>query len=197
MDSDEEAPKLVDTIMKGKNKRRAESDDEEKIGLDEIIGKSLKPDAQANGEPKLSKKQLKKLKNNAGQPVTAESGEKATNGSPASKKVQFAKNLEQGPSGSTKKNESKATDAASIKKNESKITDATGPKKAENKVGDTDKPAAIRKVEGVTIDDRKSGKGPAAKKGSRVSMRYIGKLQDGKVFDCKFSVGSLTTTNLT
>jgi hypothetical protein len=39
-------------------------------------------------------------------------------------------------------------------------------------------------VKGVTVDDKKLGTGPAAKKGDRVSMRYIGKLTDGKVFDC-------------
>ena len=35
----------------------------------------------------------------------------------------------------------------------------------------------------MTIDDKKLGTGPAAKKGDRVGMRYIGKLKDGKVFD--------------
>ena len=65
--------------------------------------------------------------------------------------------------------------------------DITNTKMDESKSADAGKPAAVRKVDGVTIDERKSGKGPAAKKGSRVSMRYIGKLQDGKVFDCKGS----------
>lgn len=41
----------------------------------------------------------------------------------------------------------------------------------------------IKVVQGVTIDVRKVGTGPAAKKGDRVSMRYIGKLQNGKQFD--------------
>lgn len=41
-----------------------------------------------------------------------------------------------------------------------------------------------KKLEGgVTIEDRKPGEGPSAKKGSRVSMRYVGKLANGKVFD--------------
>ena len=34
-----------------------------------------------------------------------------------------------------------------------------------------------------TIDDKKLGKGPAAKKGSKIEMRYIGKLKNGKQFD--------------
>lgn len=41
-----------------------------------------------------------------------------------------------------------------------------------------------KKLEGgVIIEDRKLGEGPSAKKGSRISMRYVGKLANGKVFD--------------
>lgn len=41
-----------------------------------------------------------------------------------------------------------------------------------------------QKLEGnVVIEDRKAGEGPSAKRGSRVSMRYVGKLANGKVFD--------------
>uniref|UniRef100_A0A093VTH3 FK506-binding protein n=1 Tax=Talaromyces marneffei PM1 TaxID=1077442 RepID=A0A093VTH3_TALMA len=40
-----------------------------------------------------------------------------------------------------------------------------------------------KEVQGVKIDDKKLGKGPAAKNGNTVAMRYIGKLEDGKVFD--------------
>lgn len=82
LDSDEEVPKLVDTTKKGKNKRSAE----EAENLDELIAKD---------GAKLSKKQQKKLKNNQGEAVAAEDKKDA-------KKVQFAKNLEQGPTGSTK-----------------------------------------------------------------------------------------------
>lgn len=38
---------------------------------------------------------------------------------------------------------------------------------------------------GLVIEDAKVGKGPAAKKGQMLSMRYIGKLANGKVFDSK------------
>ncbi|GAB1310069.1 peptidylprolyl isomerase fpr3 [Madurella fahalii] len=141
---EEEAPKLVDS-KKGKNKRPAEDEAE---GLDEMISKD---------EKKLSKKQLKKLKNNQGEPVTAETKAKE---SPAStkgdKKVQFAKDLEQGP---------------------------TGP--AKDKADKSDKKATlgVKVVQGVTIDDRKIGSGRTVKSGDKVGMRYIGKLQNGKVFD--------------
>ena len=51
---------------------------------------------------------------------------------------------------------------------------------------------------GVKLVDAKLGTGPQAKKGNTVSMRYIGKLENGKVFDkntkgkpVRFSLGLL------
>ncbi|KAK4449291.1 hypothetical protein QBC34DRAFT_299425 [Podospora aff. communis PSN243] len=132
---EEEAPKLVDA-KKGK-KRPAEEEAED---LDEMV---------ANDNKKLSKKQQKKLKTEA---ATKEAAAKVD--SPASaksdKKVQFAKELEQGP---------------------------TGPAK------DDKKASSVRTVQGVTIDDRKIGTGRTVKSGDKVGMRYIGKLQNNKVFD--------------
>jgi FK506-binding nuclear protein len=111
----------------------------------------------AKEEAKVSKKQAKKLKNNKGEAIAAE--EKAKEAK-ADKKVQFAKNLEQGP---------------------------TGPAKDKAEKKDSDKKAAstVKVVQGVTIDDRKVGTGRTVKSGDKVGMRYIGKLQNGKVFDCK------------
>ncbi|KAK1780591.1 hypothetical protein QBC45DRAFT_105178 [Copromyces sp. CBS 386.78] len=139
-EDEEEAPKLVDTSKKGK-KRPAEEAAED---LDAMISKDDK---------KLSKKQQKKQKV---EEVKKEEPKKEElkKESKSDKKVQFAKNLEQGPTGPAKD-------------------------KLENK-----KPAStVRVVQGVTIDDRKIGSGRAAKNGDRVGMRYIGKLQNGKVFD--------------
>lgn len=184
LDTDEEeAPKLVKDDQrpagKGKNKRSApESSDEEPASLDDIMAKSLKPaEPAANDEPKLSKRQLKKLKKqkkNNGEAVEVENAtnketlatldaksdigkkEPSTNGE---KKVQFAEKLEQGPTPSPA---AKATD--------------TSPSPAAT--------LGVKTVQGVKIDDRKLGTGPAAKKGDRVGLRYIGKLADtGKVFD--------------
>lgn len=184
VDSDkeeDEAPNLIKAekkeSKKGKNKRpAADSDDEEAAGLDDIMAKSLKPvEATTNGEPKLSKKQLKKLKNNAGKAVAAEDKnaiktEQPSTDSPNSKKVQFAKNLEQGPSGPAASEKTKPTTNGTEQKKDGEKEKATlGPKT----------------VQGVKIDDKKLGTGPAATKGKKVSMRYIGKLQDGKVFDGK------------
>jgi FK506-binding nuclear protein len=132
---EEEAPKLV-AAKKGKNKRAAE----EAEGLDELMAKD---------DAKLSKKQQKKLKNNQGEAVAAEEKKDA-------KKVQFAKNLEQGPTGSTEK----------------------------AKQGKDTKPATgVKVVQGVTIDDRTIGNGRTVKNGDTAGVRYIGKLQNGKQFD--------------
>jgi FK506-binding nuclear protein len=168
VDSDEEeAPKLVAKAeKKGKNKRSA---------LDDIMAKSLKPDADE--EQKLTKKQLKKLKKNNGEAAAVKSEEAKTTGSKdqpstktdkTDKKVQFAKNLEQGPTGSAEKAKTEA---------------------AEQKAGKA--ALGVKTVNGVKIDDKKLGSGPACKKGHKVSMRYIGKLTDGKVFDCKSCTTSL------
>lgn len=188
VDTDEgEPPKLVAPATgKSKNKRPAPaSDDEEgdeEANLDDIMAKSLKaeePKAAAKEEPKkltkAEKKKLKKLKKNDGEAApasttspnskTAEPKKEATTAN-GEKKVQFAKNLEQGPTPS-----------------------ATPPTKSDNKSepkGSGGKATlGVKEVQGVIIDDRKLGTGPAAKKGNKVEMRYIGKLENGKVFDGK------------
>lgn len=143
VDTDEEnIPQLVQA-KKGKNKRAATDGADD---LDELIAKD---------EPKLSKKQAKKLKTNEGKAVAADKDTPKSE-----KKVQFAKNLELGPTPT-----------------------ASPAEKA--KLGDKSKKPAIRTEKGVQIDDRKVGTGRTAKPGDRVGMRYIGKLENGKVFDCK------------
>ncbi|KAL2044978.1 hypothetical protein N7G274_002753 [Stereocaulon virgatum] len=204
---EEEVPKLVkkeDPVQKGKNKRAREdsSDNEAPASLDAIMAKSIKPAKPAepatngttNGEPKLSKKQLKKLKNNAGKAVeTAAEGKGSkkedsvagAKDSPVAKgdkKVQFAKNLEQGP----------AASQSTTKLDSDKSESETGNKDSKPKAS-----SSVKTIQGVKIDDKKLGSGPAAKKGNKVGMRYIGKLKDGKVFDANkkgkpftFTVGS-------
>lgn len=207
---EEEAPKLVKNEpapKKGKNKRAAEDPAEESANLDDIMAKSLKPEPATNGEPKLSKKQMKKLKNNAGKAVEAAVEEKDVkkddlnakdSSTPkADKKVQFAKNLEQGPSGTSKESKADAKEGAKEPRNDSK-KEAKQASKAEPKAepktnGETPKASLGSKTlqGGVKIDDRKLGRGPACKKGNKVGMRYIGKLMDGKVFDGGYSGFSL------
>ncbi len=63
------------------------------------------------------------------------------------------------------------------KKKEKKVEE----KKPEEKKADT---AAEKTLpSGLTMKDTKVGNGPKAKPGKKVSVRYIGKLQNGKVFD--------------
>lgn len=188
---EEEVPKLIKkeaAAQKGKNKRPAEDTEDEPANLDDIMAKSLKPEPTTNGEPKLSKKQLKKLKNNAGKAVEAamenknvkkeETSAKDSPATKADKKVQFAKNLEQGPSNNASK-ESKTNTTAGAKEPKTEV-------KVEAKVNG-EKAKAVQGSKtlegGVKIEDKKVGTGPACKKGNKVGMRYIGKLMDGKVFD--------------
>lgn len=174
-DEEEATPQLVKSKAadnkKGKNKRVAEDESiNEPANLDDIMAKSLKPaDATAaNGEQKLSKKQLKKLKNNAGNAVAAANTDakkenaKNDDASSKDKKVQFAKELEQGPTGSS-----------------------PAGKDAKDTKADPNQPSiGVKVVQGVTVDDKKLGSGPVAKKGNKVEMRYIGKLQsNGLQFD--------------
>jgi FK506-binding nuclear protein len=177
---------VASTTGKGKNKRPApasdEEEDDEDANLDDIMAKSLKAEEPATAVKeeskkltKAEKKKLKKLKKNDGEaaPATTASTDSktvepkkeaaVTNGE---KKVQFAKNLEQGPTPSA------TPPTKSEKKTEAKGTDVKAT-------------VGVKEVQGVIIDDRKLGKGPVAKKGNKVELRYIGKLENGKVFDGK------------
>lgn len=73
------------------------------------------------------------------------------------KKVAFSKELEQGPTG---KDAKKAAAPA---------------------------PTTKKLAGGVVTEDKKVGSGPVCKKGDKVSVRYIGKLQNGKTFDSNTS----------
>lgn len=211
---EDEVPKLVKNEpapKKGKNKRAAEDSEEEKpVSLDDIMAKSLKPEPTTNGEPKLSKKQMKKLKNNAGKAIEAaaenqsvkkeEPAAKESPGAKTDKKVQFAKNLEQGPTGTSKDSKLNAKEGAKEPKKESKKEakkESKAEPEAQSKVnGESPKASLGPKTlqGGVKIEDKKLGKGPACKKGNKVGMRYIGKLMDGKVFDANKKGAPLTFT---
>ncbi|KAL8887461.1 MAG: hypothetical protein Q9215_004967 [Flavoplaca cf. flavocitrina] len=203
---EEEVPKLAKkdaAPQKGKNKRVAE--EEEPANLDEIMAKSLKPEPTTNGEQKLSKKQLKRLKNSAGKAVEAaaevpnvktEESLAKDGSSKMDKKVQFAKNLEQGPTNTSKSPKAEAKVGAKESQAEKKA-EKKGEAKAANTVnGESPKASVGPKTlqGGVKIDDKKLGKGPACKKGNKIGMRYIGKLQDGKIFDANKSGSPFTFT---
>ncbi|KAF3480406.1 FK506-binding protein 4 [Arthroderma uncinatum] len=167
--SKKEKKEKKDKKDKKSNKRPADDSEDEEVNLDDMIAKTLKTAEPAtNGEPKLSKKQLKKLKKNNGE--AAEAAKASPAGSKSDKKVQFAKELEQGP---------------------------TPTKAAEKKTDGTTGTLGVKQVQGVTVDDKKLGKGKPVKNGDRIEMRYIGRLENGKVFDSNkngkpfsFKVGS-------
>lgn len=195
-DEEEAPPKLIKTETgKGKNKRPLEdsSELEPASTIDVKKEKTVQPAAAAAGaqvdESKLTKNEKKKLrkkqKDNQGNavevtaPITATVNGTGATPDKADKKVQFAKDLVQGPSGSAQPN----GDIAKVK-TEKKPVDA--PQTNGHAAASTDaNKSKVRVVQGVTIDDRKPGSGQGAKKGSKVSMRYIGKVE-GKTapFDC-------------
>ena len=128
---------------------------------------AVKEEAATNGETrklsKAEKKKLKKLKKNDGTAAEAAPSSStldgvkenlpkstaATNGTASTeKKVQFDKNLVKGPTPNGDSKPAENTTAVS-----------------------SNKSSSIREVNGVTIDDRKAGAGPAAKKGSKLEMR--------------------------
>lgn len=179
-DEEEGKPKALPAATKdskkGKNKRPAE-DIEEDVSLDNIMAKEAAAvPEQPKKLSKAEKKAAKKLKNNEGEAAAApEQPKKAkdtpqVNGSDSDKKsVKFAKNLEQGPTPSK-------ADAKPDTKADTKPDTKSADKSKSVSLG-------LKDVNGVSVDDRKIGSGPAAKKGSRLEMRYIGKLDNGKVFD--------------
>ncbi|EJD03152.1 FKBP-like protein [Fomitiporia mediterranea MF3/22] len=113
-----------------------------------------------DGETKLSKKQQKKLNKK----LKAEGGEAVPNGEvSAEKKPEEKKPVE-------KTEEKKGKE----KKKEKKEGEKAAPKK----------PGELKELpNGLKVKDAKTGTGKAAKKGDMISMRYIGKFTNGKVFD--------------
>lgn len=176
VDSDEEAPKLVKA---GKASKKRAADDDEDEGED-ILKKILQADEPAVNGEKLTKSQKKKLKNNAGQaaeaPVDAKAGAEKKS---ETKKDASVKASKEQVNGSDKK---KVQFAEKLVQDQPTKSEPKADAKAEKK---TDKEKKTWKTNGVTIDERKPGNGRQAKSGDKLGMRYIGKLKDGKVFDCK------------
>lgn len=83
------------------------------------------------------------------------------------KKVEFNKELEQGPTPSKKDKK---------KEKKEKKEDVKEDKKEKKYSTNT-------LLGGVVTEDRKVGSGASAKSGNKVGIRYIGKLKNGKVFD--------------
>ena len=139
------------------------SDVENKI--EELVEEDNKKRASDEAEDETPKKKSKKNKE---------------------KSVKFNKELEQGPSGSTlaKKDEKETPKKKEQKKETEKKEQKKDTPKKDDKSEDKEKKFATKTLlGGVITEDRKVGKGPTAKSGNKVGIRYIGKLKNGKVFD--------------
>ncbi|KAG8760433.1 peptidylprolyl isomerase fpr4 [Serendipita sp. 396] len=164
---------------------------------------------------KLSKKAQKKLKalQSAGKESKADSsgshaGPKDTEGPPQKKAknangaaVPVEKNKKENKPAEKGANPAVAaanSEGAQAKKQKEKDT-GKGKEKAPdaqvNKKGEAGKPKQL--AGGLVITDKKVGTGAVAKKGSKVQVRYIGKLANGTIFDqntsgqpFRFKVGS-------
>ncbi|PSK35176.1 hypothetical protein C7M61_004840 [Candidozyma pseudohaemuli] len=117
--------------------------------IEELVEEEGSKKRAAEEEPQASKKSKKEKKKE-------------------DKKVQFTKELEQGPTPLKKEKKEKAKEE----------------KKKEDKEEKKDKKFPTKTLlGGVITEDRKTGSGATAKSGNKVGIRYIGKLKDGKVFD--------------
>lgn len=107
----------------------------------------------------------------------------------------FEEVKEDAPKGNKRPRESDATSEKTTSKTEKKKkkqkldTDGANEKAEKEKSEKRKEKAKEEKATerelpgGLKIKDSKIGTGPAAKKGQTISMRYIGKLQNGKTFD--------------
>lgn len=108
-----------------------------------------------------------------------ENSRKAKKAKEDKKKVQFSKELEQGPTPSKKDKKDKKEKK---EKKEEKVEEKKDDKK-EEKADKAKKFPTKTLLGGVITEDRKIGSGQGAKSGNKVGIRYIGKLKNGKVFD--------------
>lgn len=150
------------------------SDDEEAYGLspdeDELVHiDGLGEESSEEEEGKIEELPEEKPKKRAAE--EASEPKKAKKAKEDKKKVQFTKELEQGPTPSKKEQKKNKKD-----KKEDKPAEAKEDKKDKKYPTNT-------LLGGVVTEDRKVGTGAAAKSGNKVGIRYIGKLKNGKVFD--------------
>ncbi|KAK7472761.1 peptidylprolyl isomerase fpr3 [Stygiomarasmius scandens] len=96
-------------------------------------------------------------------------------------KPQSKKRSRESAGADEEKPESKAEKKSKKQKTEEKTAEE---KKGKKDKGDKKEKGGEKQLPGgLKVKDAKVGTGPMAKKGQTISMRYIGKLQNGKVFD--------------
>ena len=145
----------TETEAKGTKRPREEPDE-----APQLVDTATKtPEINTAGLSKSEKKKLKKQKLNSGEAADVNGAEK---------KVKFAPKLEQGPTAGSNETPATAKPALSPK---SKPETKTEKKK-------------ITLANGVVVEEHKAGSGPKAKNGTKLAIRYIGKLvKNGKEFD--------------
>ncbi|EEB08737.1 FKBP-type peptidyl-prolyl cis-trans isomerase [Schizosaccharomyces japonicus yFS275] len=154
---------LVETLSDEEEQASDDSEEEEEDSLDDIKEEKPKKSAAKTAGKKRQQREEAADDNEmeVEEPEAAAKpakGNKKQKAEPAKeKKVAFAEKLEQGPTGPAAKKEKQPA--------------ASSEKKTQNLKG------------GVVATDYKVGGGAVATNGKKVEMRYIGKLQNGKVFD--------------
>lgn len=130
------------------------SDEEE---APQLVDSKKRPRESDATEEKLSKSQQKKLNKK----LKAEGGKAVPTGAEESEVK-----------------EKKAEKKGKEEKEDKKVKEDKKEKKEKAPAKETKELSG-----GVKVQDHKVGTGPQAKSGDMVSMRYVGKLQNGKVFD--------------
>ena len=144
-------------------------------------GKPVGPDGKPLSKTQL-KKMRKKMKDNAGNAITVTQTAQPAD---VSEKI-TVESKKESPGGKTKT----VQFAEKLVEHSDAKPSVNGEAKKEKKGGKHDNP---RTIDGITIDDRHVGSGPQAKKGDKLSMRYLGKLEkEKKIFDCEHVHGFLT-----
>jgi FK506-binding nuclear protein len=161
---DDEVPELIKAAAAKKPTKKRPAEEEV-----EAVADSAKAD---DGKASRSKK----LKTNDGDAVAAGKNQAKTEETKEAAKAQpMTKKEKKEAKKEAKKSEQNQTNGKKVQFAEKLEQGPTPPKVA----------PGPRNVNGVMVDDKKMGTGAASKKGDKVGMRYIGKLKDGKVFDCR------------
>ncbi|PWN47204.1 hypothetical protein IE53DRAFT_390660 [Violaceomyces palustris] len=155
---------------KEKKRTAAQMDQEDDADTSMATAEQEQEEQEDQEASKLTKNQRKRL--NKKIKTTEEETAAAASSSPA--KSEKANNTKP-------KAETTTTSAA---KADAKPAAQTEKKKAvEKKEAAAPKLQKTKLPSGLVIEDKKVGTGPTAKPGQKVGMRYVGKLQSGKVFD--------------
>lgn len=194
-EEEEEPPKLV---AKRKNAADAKP-------LEAPTAKKVKTTADSNSKKEELKKKVAELKKKTEEKPVVAAAKAEVKSAPAKKeepkktdapaKKEAPKKAEtpakkESPKKAeapAKKEAPKKTEAAA-KKEEPKKTEAPAKKAVEAEKKSTEPAVAKKGVSktlpsGLVITDTIVGTGPKAKRGKKISVRYIGKLKNGKVFD--------------